>query len=110
MHVAFRFIPKNTENYLPYTNTDRVGIVLFFNQKMTPEGNKKTKEWTQHLIETTAQLNGAYYLPIQLHATKKQALAIYPKLDSFFALKKHYDPSELFVNHFYKKYAQTSLE
>lgn len=110
MHVAFRFIPKNTENYLPYTSTDRVGIVLFFNQKMTPEGDKKTKEWTQYLIETTAQLNGAYYLPIQLHATKEQAIAVYPKLDSLFALKRKYDPSELFMNHFYEKYSNKAPE
>jgi len=105
MHVAFRFIPKNTESYLSYCKTDRVGIVLFFNQKMTVNDTEKTKKWTQHLIETAVQLNGAYYLPIQLHATKKQALAVYPQLNNFFAFKKQYDPSELFMNHFYSKYA-----
>ena len=28
----------------------------------------------------------------------------YPKINDFFELKKMYDPNELFVNHFYKKY------
>ena len=105
MHVAFRFIPKNTESYLSYLETDRVGIVLFFNQKITADDNRKTQQWTQHLIKKAAQLNGAYYLPIQLHATKKQVLAVYPKLDRFFTLKREYDSSELFMNHFYAKYA-----
>lgn len=105
MLVSLRFIPKNTENFLSYTTTDRIGIVLFFNQKITEEGNEKTKKWTQHLIEAAAQLNGTYYLPIQLHATKEQTLKAYPKLNNFFELKKKYDSSELFMNYFYNKYS-----
>lgn len=105
MLVSLRFIPKNTESLTSYTTTDRVGIVLFFNQKMTKDGNEKTKKWTQYLINTAIQLNGAYYLPSQLHATKEQALKVYTKLNDFFALKNKYDPSELFMNHLYDKYA-----
>ena len=104
MHIALRFIPKNTESYLNYTATNRIGIVILINQKLTEEGNKKTQEWTQSLIQSAYVLSGAYYLPIQLHATKNQALQVYPQLDTFFALKKSYDPTELFMNHFYKKY------
>ena len=104
MHVAFRFIPKNTESYLSYTKTDRIGIVLFFNQKLTAKENQKTEIWTKHLINTAARLNGAHYLPIQLHANKDELLKVYPEIDSFFALKKQYDPNELFMNHFYSKY------
>ncbi len=104
MHVALRFIPQNTESYLSYTKTDRIGIVLFFNQKMTPEGNRKTKQWTKYLINTAARLKGAHYLPIQLHANKNEVLKVYPEIDNFFELKKKYDSRELFMNHFYKKY------
>ncbi len=104
MSVAFRFIPQNTESYLSYTKTDRIGIVLFFNQKMTPQANKKTEKWTKHLIDTAIQLNGTYYLPSQLHASKEQILQSYPPINDFFRLKKQYDPNEVFMNHFYKKY------
>ncbi len=104
MLVAFRFIPQNTESYLSYTKTDRIGIVLFFNQKMTSEANKKTEKWTRHLIDTAIQLNGTYYLPSQLHASKEQILQSYPPINDFFQLKKKYDPNEVFMNHFYKKY------
>ena len=105
MHVAFRFIPQNTESYVSYTKTDRIGIVLFFNQKLTSKDNQKTETWTKHLINTAARLNGAHYLPIQLHASKDELLKVYPEIDSFFALKQKYDPNELFMNHFYSKYS-----
>lgn len=107
MHIALRYIPKNTESYLNYTSTDRIGIVILLNQKFTEQDYKKTEQWTQKLIESAYILGGAYYLPIQLHATKDQALKTYPQLDNFFALKKSYDPAELFMNHFYKKYCTT---
>lgn len=105
MHIALRFIPKNTESYLSYTSTDRIGIVILINQKFNEQDYKKTEKWTQELIQSAYTLGGAYYLPIQLHATKDQALKTYPQLDTFFAFKKSYDPAELFMNHFYEKYA-----
>jgi hypothetical protein len=105
MLVSLRFIRQNTESFISYTTTDRIGIVLFFNQKMTVAGHEKTMQWTKHLIETASKLNGSYYLPIQLHASKEQAFKIYPSLGSFFTLKKKYDSSELFINYFYSKYA-----
>jgi hypothetical protein len=106
MNVNFRFIPKNTESFLSYTHSDCIGIAIFFNQKLTPAGDEKTKLWTQHLINTAIDLHGAYYLVIKSHATQDQIRQVYPKLDMFFALKKQYDPNEIFVNHFYKKYKE----
>lgn len=43
MHIALRFIPKNTESYLNYTSTNRIGIVILINQKLTEEDYKKLK-------------------------------------------------------------------
>lgn len=105
MHIALRFIPKNTESYLSYTSTNRIGIVILINQKFTEHDYKKTLQWTQKVIQAAYSLGGVYYLPIQLHATEDQALQTYPQLDTFFALKKSYDPAELLMNHFYEKYA-----
>lgn len=104
IHVAVRFIPKNTESFLSYSRSDCIGIVLFVNQKMSTLGNAITKAWTQQLIDTANALDGTYYLPIQLHADQKQIRNVYPQIDTFFRYKKQYDPTELFMNTFYKKY------
>ncbi|MGE0010185.1 MAG: hypothetical protein AB7F19_06645 [Candidatus Babeliales bacterium] len=103
-HAAFRFIPRNTESFLSYTTTDRVGIVVFFNQPMTEDANTTTKLWTQQLINTAISLNGTYYLPIQLHADAKHIQAAYPSLHKLLNLRKQHDPHELFTNYFYEKY------
>jgi FAD/FMN-containing dehydrogenase len=105
MHVQLRLIPKNTESYLSYTTTDRIGIVILIHQNFTDQDSKKTQEWTKNLIQEAYVRGGSYYLPIQLHATNDQILQIYPQLHLFFALKKMYDPNELFMNLFYEKYA-----
>ena len=105
MYVALRFIPKNDESFLSYTQTDRVGVVLFFNQKLDGMGHEKSKQWTQYLINTSTQLGGTYYLPSQLYADKEQIRKAHPKIAEFFNIKKSYDPQELFMNCFYKKYA-----
>jgi len=104
MHMAFRFIPKNTESLLSYTSTDVAGVVLFFNQPLTPEGNEQTQRWTRYLIDTAIKLGGRHYFPIQLHATKEQVRQAYPQIDKFFRLKRKYDPKEMFANCFYAQY------
>ena len=108
MHVALRFIPSNNESFLAYDRSDCIGVVLYFSQKHTDKATHNTLTWTQTLIEKAIALNGTYYLPIQLHATKKHLTQAYPTIDAFFDLKKKYDPSELFINCFYQKYALPS--
>lgn len=104
MNIALRYIQKNNESFLTYCKEDCIGIVLYFSQKRTEEDNLNTQQWTQFLIDTAIKLNGAYYLPIQLHASKDQIKKVYPCIGEFFKLKKKYDPTEIFMNHFYTKY------
>lgn len=51
MHVSLRFILKNTESFLNYTATDRIGIIILIHQKFTEDDYKKTEEWTSNLIQ-----------------------------------------------------------
>ena len=109
LHVAFRFIRKNTESVLSYTNQDCLGVVLLISQPMTPSGMESTQIWTRHLITQAIKSGGTYYLPIQLHATQDQLCTVYPKIKNFFQLKKHYDPHIIFMNQFYANYALENL-
>jgi FAD/FMN-containing dehydrogenase len=62
------------------------------------------KAATQRMIDAAIALKGVYYLPYRLHATKEQLYAAYPQAKDFFALKKKYDPLEIFQNKFYQSY------
>ena len=61
---------------------------------------------TQKLVDSVTKHNGTYYLTYQLFPTKTQLQTAYPNIDKFFALKKKYDPEEVFMNDFYAKYAK----
>ena len=104
INAHVRFIPQTTESYISYAQQDCMGIVILFSQSMTHQGHKTTEQFTRALIDKAIALDAAYYLPIQLHATKEQLKKVYPRIEGFFELKKSYDPQELFMNHFYKKY------
>jgi hypothetical protein len=43
-------------------------------------------------------------LPYQLYYSQEQLHKAYPEVDDFFAVKKKYDPSEIFMNKWYEKY------
>ncbi len=105
LHVELRYIPQNTENMLSYVSkSNAIGVVLFFSHEISAAACDNVQQWTRSLIDGAYRLGGNYYLPIQLHATAQQLHALYPNVDTFFTLKKKYDPQEFFTNHFYQKY------
>jgi FAD/FMN-containing dehydrogenase len=93
-------------NFLNYAPGEMYSIVLYINQRTTPEGNEKMGAVTRELIDLTTDLNGRFFLPYQLHYTPEQLQSSYPMVDDFFAAKKIYDPDSLFTNTFYEKYGK----
>jgi len=93
---------------LSYAPTDRFAVVLYVNQKTTPEGDKKMADATTRLIDEAIGRGGTFYLPYQLRYSRQQLQAAYPDIDTFFALKRRYDPDGRFSNHFYERYGRPS--
>ncbi len=94
-------------NFLNYAPGEMYSIVLYINQPTTPEGNEKMGTVTRELIDLTAEVNGRFFLPYQLHYTPEQLQRSYPMIGDFFAAKKTYDPDGLFTNTFYEKYGKS---
>lgn len=90
---------------LSYAPTDRFAVVLYVNQKTTPEGDARMAEATRRLIDHAIDRGGTFYLPYQLRYDQQQLHRAYPDIDTFFALKRRYDPDERFSNHLYERYA-----
>jgi len=55
-------------------------------------------------------VRGSYYLCYRRFADPEQLRRAYPQIDEFFALKRKYDPGELFSNQFYAQYARSPRE
>ena len=96
-------------NFLNYAPGEMYSIVLYINQPTTPEGNEKMGVVTRGLIDLTADVNGRFFLPYQLHYTPEQLQRSYPMIGDFFAAKKTYDPQGLFTNTWYEKYGKSFL-
>ena len=72
---------------------------------MNAQALREMEKLTRDLIDLTLKYKGTFFLPYQLYFTKEQLQKAYPNIDAFFALKKKYDPTLLFMNSFYAKYA-----
>ena len=104
LNVTVRDVKRDEDAFMRYAAGERLALVLLFTQERTADGERKMQAMTRELIDAAQHIGGSYYLPYRLHATPQQLEAAYPMVREFFALKKHYDPNELFQNAFYRKY------
>ena len=104
LNVTIRIVHRDTITALPYATEDMFAFVLYFNQKLDEPDSERLRSVTIDLINLTLRLNGTYYLPYQLYYSMQQLRSAYPGIDQFFAAKRKYDPTGLFINKFYEKY------
>jgi FAD/FMN-containing dehydrogenase len=104
LNVTVRAVNEDTDTFLRYADQPTFAFVMLFVQKRTVEGDSQMQALTQELIDAAIAHEGRYYLPYRLHATREQFYRCYPQAREFFALKRKYDPDELFQNEFYVKY------
>jgi FAD/FMN-containing dehydrogenase len=105
LNVSIRVVNKES-NLLNYAPEDMFAIVLYLNQRVNEKALYAMKKLTQDLIDLVLKYDGTFFLPYQLYYTSEQLHKAYPNIDEFFALKRKYDPSLLFMNNFYAKYAE----
>ncbi len=106
LNVTVRDVETDSDTFLKYANERMVAFVMFFSQPRTASGDAQMQQMTRELIDAALDAEGRYYLPYRLHATMAQFRRAYPQADEFFALKRRYDPQELFQNQFYLKYGK----
>ncbi|MFP6762359.1 MAG: D-arabinono-1,4-lactone oxidase [Planctomycetaceae bacterium] len=108
LNVTVRSIERDEDTFLRYADRPLLSLVMLFNQKRTPAGEAAMQILTRQMIDAALAVGGRYYLPYRLHATQEQFRTAYPMAADFFALKRKYDPDELFQNQFYLTYGRGS--
>ena len=106
LNVTVRTVSEDKDSFLRYARKDALALVLLFSQLCDSAGEAKMKTLTQEIIASALEHQGTYYLPYRGHATVEQFHRAYPQAGDFFALKRKFDPDELFVNGFYRDYGQ----
>lgn len=106
LNVTIRNVYPDRDSFLRYARREMFGLVILFNQPRTAEADLAMAAMTRELIDVALGLGGTYYLPYRLHATREQFHRAYPQAAQFFALKRKYDPTEVFQNQFYVTYGR----
>lgn len=106
LNITIRNVLPDSDSYLAYARRPVWGLVMLFTQRRTEAGERQMAEVTRRLIDEVLAIGGTYYLPYRLHATHEQFMRSYPMAAEFFALKRKYDPGEIFVNAFYQTYGR----
>jgi len=104
LNITIRAVNKDEDSYMNYARENVFGFVLLFNQKKTDKQEQAMKILTNQLVDLTIKNEGTFYLPYRLHIDKIKMRKVYPQTDSFFELKRKYDPQEIFENKFYLHY------
>lgn len=104
LNVTIRAVNKDEDSYMNYARENVFGFVLLFNQKKTVKQEDAMKILTNQLVDITLKNEGTFYLPYRLHIDRIKMRKVYPQADSFFVLKRKYDPQEIFDNKFYQHY------
>jgi len=104
LNASVRIVHKE-DILLNYAPEDMFALVLYLNQRVNKRALLAMQTLTRELIDLVLNYEGTFFLPYQLYFTQEQLKQAYPNIDEFFALKRAYDPTLMFMNKFYAKYA-----
>ena len=105
LSFTVRYVRKSSNALLSYCpNEDCFSIILLTNVWLDKGSQRHTEEVTRKIVDAALAHSWSYYLTYQLYPTQVQLKKAYPNFDLFISAKKKYDPNEIFINSFYKKY------
>lgn len=98
LNVSIRHSKKDIGSMLAWAKEEVFAFVVWYKQYTNDVEKNKVGVWTRELIDVSISLNGSYYLPYQVHASKEQFLKAYPNAIKLMELKNKLDPSNKFRN------------
>lgn len=110
LNVTVRKVQRDEVTDLPYARDDVFGLVFLFRYHTVTKADAEMAELTRALIDDALACRGTYYLPYRLHATVAQFRKAYPGYARVAAMKRTYDPEEIFQSDFYEKYLRDGIE
>ena len=104
VEVSIRHAKADPGSLLAWAPQEVFALVLYYRQGSSVAERERAAAWTRDLIDAALACGGRYYLPYQIHASREQFLAAYPRAPEFFALKQRVDPTYKFRNRLWDAY------
>lgn len=103
--LTIRYVVQDPESFLSYAPQEEAfAAVLYFNEKLSPEGWAKSNALTQRLIRLAIQNSGTFYLTYGREVEPGDLRRAYPNMDAFFQQKHRFDPENRFTSRFFEFY------
>jgi FAD/FMN-containing dehydrogenase len=102
IYGTVRMIERDDESYLAWARERYACVIFNLHVEHTPQGVSNAAGAFRSLIELGLAHGGTYYLTYHRWASKNQVERGYPMMASFLALKRRYDPEELFQSSWYR--------
>lgn len=104
LNVAIRHTRADSETLLAWAREEVYSFVLYYAQATDDAARQAVGAWTRDLVAAAIDEGGCHYLPYQIHATRAQFLAAYPRAEEYFAVKRRVDPDYKFRNRLWEAY------
>jgi FAD/FMN-containing dehydrogenase len=110
IYGTVRMIERDDETFLAWAR-DRYACVIFnLHIDHTPQAIASAADAFRDLIDLGVAHGGSYYLTYHRWARKDQVERCYPQMRAFLALKRQYDPGEVFQSNWYRHYREMFLQ
>ncbi|MCH2110171.1 MAG: hypothetical protein MK135_12655, partial [Polyangiaceae bacterium] len=96
INVSLRHAKSDPDTLLSWAPEEVFAYVVYYRQPTTEEGAEAVRRWTKEMADLLIEMQGAWYLPYQVHASREQFLQAYPRAPELFRLKKKFDPAYRF--------------
>jgi FAD/FMN-containing dehydrogenase len=104
LNVSVRHSPADTTSLMPWATEPVFSFVLYYKQRTWKSAQDEVASSTRELIEVVLRHGGRYYLPYQLHATRRQFDQAYPEVKALRRLKQRVDPGGKLSNELWRAY------
>ena len=104
IYGTIRLIEEDDVTYLRWANQRYACIVFNLHVDHTDEGIAQAANAFRGLIDDANSFDGSFFLTYHRWATDEQVKRAYPQFGEFLALKRKYDPAEVFASDWYDHY------
>ena len=107
IYGTIRLIAKDPDSYLAWARQPWACVVMNLHVDHSADGIARAGADFRRLIDLAIGHGGSYYLTYHRWARRDQVERCYPQMAQFLALKRHYDPDEIFTSDWYRHYRET---
>jgi FAD/FMN-containing dehydrogenase len=104
IYGTVRFIEQDRDSFLAWAKKRYACVILTPHCSGDAPGVRKASDLYRQLAQAAGKHGGSFYLTYNRFAGRSEIDAAYPQFSEFLALKRKYDPTDLFQSDWYRHY------